>query len=91
MEPVEVETSSQKVAKNKEDEIAFKAGVLDVYTGKYYSEELDVNYRVRSNDNRLLISVKYNEPVALEPTAKDEFKGNITLNYKGMNQEVSWL
>ncbi len=80
MEPEEQVVEPQDTDQAEEQE-AYDAGTLEEYTGKYYSEELDVNYKVATNRNKLLVSVGYNEPLELDPVDKDKFRGRIILNY----------
>ncbi len=46
---------------------------LIAYTGNYYSKELDTRYSLILEDNKLILSHKRLETIALEPEAKDHF------------------
>ena len=47
---------------------------LEEYTGRYYSDELDVTYELLVKDKQLAAQLKYmEESISLEPTVKDEF------------------
>lgn len=46
---------------------------LSVYAGRFYSEELDVVYKITVDDKRLSAQVGYLPPVLLVPEAEDAF------------------
>ena len=54
---------------------AISAARLREYTGKFYSDELQVTYHVFVEDGQLQVKVKYDPPVAKEYAEKDVFKG----------------
>ena len=64
-----VNTSSNTPEEEKE----FSVAHLSQYTGTYYSEELDVEYRLSEQDGSLLLSVKDNDPLKLKSTKIDVF------------------
>ncbi|UCF19594.1 MAG: serine hydrolase [Gemmatimonadota bacterium] len=51
--------------------------MLEEYEGGYYSEELDVTYKISSEDNRLLLRLRYESPTSLSVERKDVAVGNV--------------
>lgn len=47
---------------------------LAKYAGDYTSEELETSYRLEVKDGQLTLAIKWQAPVALEPTVRDEFQ-----------------
>lgn len=50
---------------------------LTVYSGNYYSDELLASYRIRPMDNKLSLTVGWSEPIQLQPSLRDEFRGRL--------------
>ena len=55
---------------------------LNQYKGTFYSEELDVNYQLMMQENKLGISINNGQAVLLQPIKKDEFKTDDNLELK---------
>jgi hypothetical protein len=64
-----VNTSS----KSAEGEKEYSVANLSQYTGTYYSEELQVEYKLSEKDGSLLLSVKDNDPLKLRSREIDSF------------------
>lgn len=54
---------------------------LDAYTGNYYSNELDVNYRIFVADDKLVLSYPNNENMVIKEGVKDTFGANRRTKY----------
>ncbi|MCX6143110.1 MAG: serine hydrolase [Ignavibacteriales bacterium] len=54
---------------------------LGAYAGTFYSEELDVNYVVASQDSQLVVRIRRLEAKPLSPTIADVFK----------NDDIGWI
>jgi len=80
MEPKEEDSSSE----NQDDEEAesYDPGSLEEYQGKFYSDELDVNYLLSIIDGKLSASAGNNNTWALEPRENDKFSAWFTLNFE---------
>ncbi|TDI70416.1 MAG: class A beta-lactamase-related serine hydrolase [Bacteroidetes bacterium] len=80
MEPKEEDSSSE----NQDDEEAesYHPGSLEEYQGKFYSDELDVNYLLSIIDGKLSASAGNNNTWALEPRENDKFSAWFTLNFE---------
>lgn len=80
MGPKEEDSSSE----NQDDEEAesYDLGSLEEYQGKFYSDELDVNYLLSIIDGKLSASAGNNNTWALEPIDKDKFSAWFTLNFE---------
>jgi len=80
MEPKEEDSSSE----NQDDEEAesYHPGSLKEYQGKFYSDELDVNYLLSIIDGKLSASAGNNNTWALEPRENDKFSAWFTLNFE---------
>lgn len=48
-------------------------GALEAYTGTYYSEELDAEYKIDSNAGMLWVQIGYLPPIGFVPVAEDRF------------------
>ena len=55
------------------DVAPYKANNLNQYTGTFYSDELDVDYKIFLEKGELLCQVKYNSPFQMTATSKDNF------------------
>lgn len=80
MGPKEEDSSSE----NQDDEEAesYHLCSLEEYQGKFYSDELDVNYLLSIIDGKLSASAGNNNTWALEPIDKDKFSAWFTLNFE---------
>lgn len=47
------------------------------YAGDYVSDELLATYRIRPKDGRLIVTIGWNQPIELQPTLRDEFRGHL--------------
>jgi CubicO group peptidase (beta-lactamase class C family) len=45
------------------------------YAGTFESSELEAAYKIEVKDGKLVLRVNWQDPTALEPTVRDEFKG----------------
>jgi len=91
MDPVEKESTSIKSTKSEEI-ISFNATNIEQYEGTYYSEELEVDYLIYKENNRLYARVKNREPVELKPIKKDTFSNEIELVFtRDQNNKVFGL
>lgn len=45
------------------------------YAGSFASRELEATYKIEVKEGRLLLRMNWKEPVTLEPTVRDEFRG----------------
>lgn len=70
----------------QETELAIPA--LAQYLGKYYSEELDINYEIGEKDDSLTVAVKNNEPATLWPSGIDIFSNQLELVFKRDDQDL---
>lgn len=52
------------------------------YLGDYYSDELLATYRVQSINDKLSLTVERNEPIELRPTLRDEFRANLSGEFR---------
>jgi CubicO group peptidase (beta-lactamase class C family) len=52
------------------------AAELAQYAGEYQSSELQATYKFDVKDEKLTLSVGWQEPVSLEPSVRDEFEGS---------------
>lgn len=50
---------------------------LQTYTGRYFSKELDVFYRLEIQDSSLLLKIRNTEEIELSPIREDLYKGNV--------------
>lgn len=72
MEPMAKETAA-KTSESAQETAPYITEELENYIGTYYSEELDVDYKISEKNDSLFLSVKYTEPLALKPTKADTF------------------
>jgi len=45
------------------------------YVGRFESSELEATYKIEAKDGKLVLRMNWEEPVTLEPTVRDEFRG----------------
>ena len=91
MDPVEKESTIIKSPKSEEN-ISLGTENIEQYTGSYYSEELEVDYLIYEENNKLYARVKNREPVELKPIKKDTFSNEIELVFtRDQNNNVSGL
>lgn len=55
---------------------------LAEFAGTYYSVELDVTYRISSQDDQLFLSANNQPKVVMKPSGKDAFSGRIKLIFR---------
>jgi len=55
---------------------------LAAYAGDYYSDELQATYEVQPSHGALIIAIGWNTPIALQPTLRDEFYGQLPLEFR---------
>lgn len=89
--PLPAETNTTNTGnKPKEEEKALSVIDAKQYTGSYYSEELDVTYKISENDKQLFCSIKGKKPAPLHPIKQDLFSmGDVlemTFERDGRNQ-----
>ena len=72
MEPI-TKVKADKTSESAQEAAPYIAKELDNYIGTYYSEELDVDYKISKKNDSLFLNVKYSEPLALKPTKTDTF------------------
>jgi len=64
--------------------IELEAGQLAAFVGDYYSDELDVVYKVELEGGRLTLAFAKSAPRPLQPIAPDALRaGNRTLRFEG--------
>jgi len=61
------------------EESNFITSELGQYQGKYYSEELDLNYEIGEENDSLTVRIKYDEPLTLGPSGTDIFSNQLEL------------
>ena len=58
------------------------AAELAAYGGDYYSDELQATYKVEPSQGALTIAIGWNASIALKPTLRDEFHGQLPLEFR---------
>lgn len=53
--------------------VKISAQDLSQFAGEYSSAELQATYRISVKEGQLMLTVNWQEPLALEPTVRDEF------------------
>ncbi|RLD23606.1 MAG: hypothetical protein DRI71_04965 [Bacteroidetes bacterium] len=67
------EEAPKAILVSSDEEKEFSIANLSQYAGIYYSEELDVVYKLSEEKGSLLLSVKDNNPLKLTSTELDTF------------------
>lgn len=78
------QNGSETVTKRKEESEAINVNLED-YLGTFYSEELDVTYRLSQEGEDLMMKIGSNDPIKLNVTVSDQFAselGQVTFERK---------
>ena len=87
--PREIKTEQAQTTQESSPEIHLKPEQLEEYTGRYFSDELQVFYNFKVIDSKLWLHIFNNPPIPLRAMDKDVFESQFRIKFqRGVNGEI---